>query len=84
MGKQAHPIEIFLAGIMVTRHEPLSPHHANAIRVMLKDLTDDEMLEMVRTGKWPEKNCDHVWWNEFDGVRCTECGNYQVLKENHG
>lgn len=46
-------MELLLAAIMLGRFSPLSPHHAGAIRERLRELNDDELREMVATGKWP-------------------------------
>lgn len=45
--------DLMLAAILLNRFNPLAPHHCAAIRAILREHTDDELLEMVRTGKWP-------------------------------
>jgi len=42
--------ELLLAELLLNRHEPMSPHHVGAIRERLGYKTDEELLQMVRTG----------------------------------
>ena len=45
--------DLLLAAILLGRFSPLAPHHAGAIRERLRGLNDNELREMVATGKWP-------------------------------
>jgi hypothetical protein len=45
--------DLLLAAILLGRFSPLAPHHAGAIRERLRELNDNELREMVATGKWP-------------------------------
>ena len=45
-------LELLLAALLLNRHEPMAPHHRSAIRELLGDKTDDELLEFIRKGKW--------------------------------
>jgi len=46
------PVDLLLAAVLLNRLEPLAPHHADAIREHLRDLTDDELMKIVQTGRW--------------------------------
>ena len=45
--------DLLLAAILLGRFSPLAPHHVGAIRERLRELNDNELREMVATGKWP-------------------------------
>ena len=47
--------DILLAAILLGRFSPLAPHHVGAIRERLRELNDNELREMVATGKWPNE-----------------------------
>jgi hypothetical protein len=49
----ADRLDLLLAGIMLGRLDPLAPHHVVAISERLRYLNDNELREMVLTGKWP-------------------------------
>jgi hypothetical protein len=34
----------------------MAPHHVGAVRERLSYLNDEELRELVRTGKWPDKS----------------------------
>ena len=42
-----------LAAILLNRHEPLAPHHVGVLRERLGYLTDEQLRELVATGKQP-------------------------------
>ena len=50
--------DLLLAAILLGRFSPLAPHHAGAIRERLRELNDNELREMVATGKWPNSFLD--------------------------
>ena len=50
--------DLLLAAILLERFSPLAPHHAGAIRERLRELNDNELREMVATGKWPNAAAD--------------------------
>ena len=52
--RQATRFECTLAGVLLSRGEPLSPHHTQAIRDYLGNPTDAELRHMMETGyKYP-------------------------------
>ena len=50
----ADPVDLILAAILLGRHNPLAPHHAGWIREWLDYRSDEELAEVVRTGRWPK------------------------------
>ena len=48
--------DILLAAILLGRFSPLALHHVGAIRERLRELNDNELREMVATGKWPNNS----------------------------
>ena len=48
--------DLLLAAILLGRFSPLAPHHVGAIRERLHELNDNELREMVATGKWKVTN----------------------------
>lgn len=40
-----------LAAILLRRNEPLSPHHVGAIRSRLNYPSDEELVQIIRTGE---------------------------------
>lgn len=48
--------DAILAAILLNRREPMAPHHAGWLREKLRYATDEELLEIVRTGNWPTPN----------------------------
>ena len=52
--------DLLLAAILLGRFWPLAPHHAGAIRERLRELNDNELREMVATGKWPNGKDDRT------------------------
>jgi hypothetical protein len=61
---------LLLAAILLGRFSPLAPHHAGAIRERLRELNDNELREMVATGKWPNEKVEApksailwAWWS---------------------
>ena len=52
--RSATRFECTLGGVLLSRNEPLSPNHAQAIRDYLNGMTDEELSYMLKTGqKYP-------------------------------
>ena len=43
--------DLLLSGLLLNRLEPMAPHHVSALRERLGYPTDDELREMLLTGK---------------------------------
>ena len=48
--RQVRRDELLFAALLFNRHNPMAPHHAQAIRERLAYRTDEELLQMIRTG----------------------------------
>lgn len=52
VGEMKTQTKLLLAALLLNRFEPMAPHHVGAIRERLGDKTDDELWEIIRTGKF--------------------------------
>jgi hypothetical protein len=50
---RAESDEILMAAMLLNRFEPMTPHHIAAVRERLRYLNDYGLIELLRTGKWP-------------------------------
>ena len=41
---------LLFASLLLNRFEPMAPHHVQAVRERLGYMTDEELLQMIRTG----------------------------------
>jgi hypothetical protein len=46
-------VDLLLARVLRFRWDPLLPETAAAIRERLRDATDDDIAEIIQTGRWP-------------------------------
>lgn len=60
--RSAPMLSCILAAMLLERSIPMSPHHVSALRAYLHDCTDADLLEVVRTGKWPASAAKNVPW----------------------
>lgn len=52
--------KLIFAALLLNRFEPMQPHHVSALRERLDYLTDEELLEFVHTGVWPNTKIEGV------------------------
>jgi hypothetical protein len=53
--RHATPDEMTMASILLNRHDPLQPQQIQALRERLEYLTDDKLIQLIRTGKFPQE-----------------------------
>lgn len=51
-------LRLLLAAILLNRHQPMTPHHAGALRERLGYPSDKELQGWIRTGHVPQEDAD--------------------------